>query len=100
MPLTVMLNCPLAEFAADAESVGNVIGLTTTEKLCLALRGGVRLSETSNSKLFVELAWATRGRNEKLALVLLTCVSVALVAPASSAKVSFGGAGWCPWRWR
>ena len=93
MPLTIRLKCPLAGFAADAESVGNVIGLTMMEKLCVALRGGVLLSETLSVKLFVVFACVTSGRNEKLALVLLTCVSVALVGPVSSAKVS-GGAGW------
>jgi hypothetical protein len=37
MPLTVRLNCPLDRFAADPESVGKVIGFTTTEKLFVAL---------------------------------------------------------------
>src|SRR5271167_573681 len=70
-----------------------VSGLTTTEKFCVALNGGVPLSETSSAKLFVEFACVMSGRNEKLAFVLLACVSVALVSRTSNTKVSIGG-GW------
>src|ERR1039457_6239929 len=65
-----------------------VSGLMMTEKLCVALKLGVPLSETFSVKLLLEFACVTSGRNEKLALVLLTWVSVAFVAPASSVKVS------------
>ena len=45
------------------------------------------------------LRCVTSGRNEK-ALVLLICVSFALVAPASREKVNVVRERWCPWRWR
>ena len=48
------------------------------------------LSETFSVKLFVEFACVTSGRKENAPLLVL---SVALVAPASSAKVSVCG-GW------
>src|ERR1017187_7515678 len=63
-------------------------GLTTTEKLCVALNGGAPLSETFNVKSFVEFACVTSGRNENAPLLVF---SVALVAPASSAKVNVCG---------
>src|SRR5271157_880653 len=69
---------------------GTDSGLTTTEKLCVALNGGVPLSETFSVKLFVEFACVTSGRNENAPLLVLT---VALVAPANSAKVSVSVCG-------
>ena len=80
------LNCPPANkilLMPGAES-----GLTMTEKLCVALRLGVPLSETCSVKLFVEFACATSGRKLKAPLFAL---SVAFVAPASSAKVNVCG---------
>ena len=60
------------------------------EIICVALNGGVPLSETSSVKLFVEFACVTSGRNENAPLLVLT---VALVAPANIAKVSVSVCG-------
>src|ERR1039458_6957211 len=65
-------------------------GLTMTKKVCVALILGVPLSATFSVKLLVEFACVTSGRKENVPLLVL---SVALVAPASSAKVSVCG-GW------
>src|SRR5581483_5299086 len=81
--LTWKLNCPPANEMLLMPGAGS--GLTTTEKFCVALRLGVPLSATFSVKLFVEFACVTSGRNENAPLFVL---SVALVAPASSAKVS------------
>ncbi len=54
----------------------------------MALKLGVPLSETFNVKLLVEFACVTSGRNENAPLLVFY---VALVAPASSAKVSVCG---------
>src|ERR1039458_6739347 len=63
-------------------------GLTRMEKLCVALRLGVPLSATFSVKLLVELAWVTSGRKLNAPLLVF---SVALAAPASSAKVRVCG---------
>src|ERR1035437_340567 len=63
-------------------------GLTTTEKLCVALILGVPLSATLSVNPFVEFACVTSGRKENAPLLVF---SVAFVAPASSAKVSVCG---------
>src|ERR1022692_1550272 len=63
-------------------------GLTMTEKLCVALILGVPLSATFSVKLLVEFASVTSGRKENAPLFVF---SVALVVPASSAKVSVCG---------
>src|ERR1035437_9749580 len=65
-------------------------GLTITEKFCVALNGGVPLSETCSVKAFVEFACMTSGRKENAPLL---GSSVALAAPESSAKVRVCG-GW------
>src|ERR1035441_7860726 len=67
---------------------GRARGLTKTEKLCVALNGGAPLSETFSVKLFVEFACVTSGRKLNVPLLVF---SVALVAPASSAKVRVCG---------
>ena len=67
---------------------GTESGLTTTEKLCVALKLGVPLSETFSVKLLLEFACVTSGRNENAPLLVL---SVVFVAPASSAKVNVCG---------
>ena len=72
MPFTVTLNWPFARFAPDEVSIGHVSGLTTTEKLRVALKGGFPLSATVIEMALVEFAWVTKGRQLKLALVLLT----------------------------
>src|SRR5512138_2513933 len=82
------LNGPLA--AETLLMPGVESGFTNTEKLWVALKLGVPLSDTFRLKLLVEFACVTSGRNEKAPLVVL---SVALVAPPSSAKVSVCG-GW------
>ena len=63
-------------------------GFTMTEKLCVAVRLGVPLSETLSVKPFVEFACVTSGRNENAPLFVF---SVAFVAPASSAKAKVCG---------
>jgi len=80
------LNCPPVNEMLPMP--GAESGLTTTAKLCVALKLGVPLSETSSVKVFVEFACVTVGRKLNAPLVGL---SVALVAPASSAKVSVCG---------
>ena len=85
-PLTLKLNCPPANemlLMPGAES-----GLTITEKVCMALRLGVPLSATFSVKLLVEFAWVTSGRKLNAPLLVF---SVALAAPASSAKVNVCG---------
>ena len=68
--------------------LGCVSGFTVTVKLCVALMLGVPLSETFSVKLVVQFACVTSGRNENAPLFVF---SVALVAPASSEKVSACG---------
>src|ERR1017187_1951260 len=63
-------------------------GLTMTEKVCVALILGVPLSATFSVKLLLEFACVTSGRKLNVPLLVF---SVALVAPASSAKVSVCG---------
>jgi len=71
MPLTVRVNRRFAKFAADPDSVGNVIGFTTTEKFRVALNSELPLSVTWIEMVLVELACQIKGRQLKAAFVLL-----------------------------